>query len=305
MGNNLRCDKIKGNGRNPPDIQMTIYQAIESREPSVAAWDSDSDNDENNNGASNNKSEIESDSRDESQSQSQSQCSPSSSNSGRAVGIRFDELTHSSLDTTSHYVISSSDVSSSKSSDVSSSKSRDVSSSKSSDVISSSSYMQDSRDTKNDRIFSIVKRINKDNNYYSAENNSNDDRNKENSDSDYGNSDNSNISNIRNTKNDFIGKSKSELNIDFIGNSDGDLTTTAPNIGHKDLMGNIKNRKKIDETYESDSSTTSSSNDSDSDSDSDDVFDLQKAFAVDNITVSTQSTYDSNVIFFSPQSRRV
>ena len=189
----------------------------------------------------------------------------------------------------------SSGNSSSKSSGTSSSKPSDTSRSKSSgnsscENCTSRSYfdMEESSDTESERIFRIVQRMNIDNDYYSGENDDNNCKS---------NDDNNDVLNIRNSRNDLMGKSKDKG--DPSSNTDRNLVKIVPSIGVKDLLGDMKNRKNIDEMYDYDSSSASSSDDSD------DVFDLQKAFAVDDITVSTQSTYDSNAIFFSPQSRRV
>ena len=148
--------------------------------------------------------------------------------------------------------------------------------------------MEESSDTESERIFRIVQRMNIDNDYYSGENDYNNCKS---------NNDNNDVLNIRNSRNDLMGKSKDKG--DPSSNTDRNLVKVVPSIGVKDLLGDMKNRKNIDEMFDYDSSSASSSDDSD------DVFDLQKAFAVDDITVSTQSTYDSNAIFFSPQSRRV
>ena len=130
--------------------------------------------------------------------------------------------------------------------------------------------------------------MNTDNDNYSSEN---DDNNCEST------NDNMDVLNTRKSKNNLIGKSKDKG--DPSSNTDRNLVRIVPSIGVKNLLGNMKNRKKIEKVYDYDSLSANSSDDSD------DVFDLQKAFAVDDITVSTQSTYDSNAIFFSPKLRRV
>ena len=65
-----------------------------------------------------------------------------------------------------------------------------------------------------------------------------------------------------------------------------------------ELIKYTKINIKIDESCYTESSTAESDDD-----DSIDNFDLQRAFAVDDITLSTESTYDGNAIFFSPRAR--